>query len=55
MDRGAWRATVYGVAKSQTRLKRLRRHASYNKNKYLSSLSFCGSGIKQGLGSAVLT
>ena len=23
MDRGAWRATVYSVAKSQTRLKRL--------------------------------
>ena len=55
MDRGAWQATVYRVTKSQTRLKRLRRHASYNKNKYLPSLSFCGSGIKQGLGSAVLT
>ena len=23
MDRGAWQATVYGVAKSQTRLKQL--------------------------------
>ena len=55
MDRGAWQATVYRVTKSQTRLKRLRRIASYNKNKYLPSLSFCGSGIKQGLGSAVLT
>ena len=28
MDRGAWRATVHGVAKSQTRLKWLSRHAS---------------------------
>ena len=26
MDRGAWRATVYGVAKNQTRLKRLSTH-----------------------------
>ena len=27
MDRGAWRATVHGVAKSRTRLKRLSMHA----------------------------
>ena len=27
MDRGAWWATVHGVAKSQTRLKQLSRHA----------------------------
>ena len=27
MDRGAWWATVHGVAKSQTQLKRLSRHA----------------------------
>ena len=26
MDRGAWRATVYSIAKSQTRLKRLSTH-----------------------------
>ena len=26
MDRGAWRATVYGVTKSQTRLNRLCTH-----------------------------
>ena len=26
MDRGAWRAMVHGVAKSQTRLKRLSTH-----------------------------
>ena len=26
-DRGAWRATVHGVAKSRTRLKRLNPHA----------------------------
>ena len=28
MDRGAWQATVHGVAKSQTQLKRLSTHAS---------------------------
>ena len=27
MDRGAWRATVHGVAKGQTRLKQLNMHA----------------------------
>ena len=27
MDRGAWKATVHGVAKSQTQLKRLSTHA----------------------------
>ena len=27
MDRGAWQATVYRVAKSQTRLKRLSMHS----------------------------
>ena len=27
MDRGAWRATVHGVAKSQMKLKRLSTHA----------------------------
>ena len=27
MDRGPWRATVHGVAKSQTRLKRLSMHS----------------------------
>ena len=27
MDRGAWQATVHRVAKSQTQLKRLSRHA----------------------------
>ena len=30
MDRGAWRATVHGVTKSQTRLKRLNMHAILN-------------------------
>ena len=30
MDRGAWRATVHRVAKSQTRLKRLSTHAHYS-------------------------
>ena len=27
MDRGVWQATVYGVSKSLTQLKRLRMHA----------------------------
>jgi len=27
MDRGAWRATIHGVTKSQTRLKQLSMHA----------------------------
>ena len=31
MDRGAWWATVYGVAKSQTRLKQLSMHACTKK------------------------
>ena len=30
MDRGAWQATVHGVAKSQTRLKRLRTRVSFS-------------------------
>jgi len=30
MDRGAWKATVYGVAKSQTQLKWLSMHAHIN-------------------------
>ena len=30
MDRGAWRATVHGAAKSQTRLKQLNMHAILN-------------------------
>ena len=34
MDRGAWQATVHGVAKRQTRLKRFSIHAhSYNLEK----------------------
>ena len=36
MDRGAWRATVDGVAKSQTRLKQLSR-AEQNQEKLFSS------------------
>ena len=30
MDRGAWRATVCGVTKSQTRLKQLSMHTCFN-------------------------
>ena len=33
MDRGAWRATVQGVAKSQTQLKRLSMHVHIPKGK----------------------
>ena len=29
MDRGAWRATIYSVAKSQTQLKQLNTHTTY--------------------------
>ena len=36
MDRGAWGATVHGIAKSQTRLKQLRR-AEQNQEKLFSS------------------
>ena len=31
MDRGAWRATVHGVAESQTRLKQLSTHPQHTK------------------------
>ena len=36
MDRGAWQATVHGVAKSQTRLKRLNttQHSSKSMKMY---------------------
>ena len=37
MDRGAWRATVHGVAKSQTQLKWLSMHAA----KHLSRIEVC--------------
>ena len=32
MDRGAWRATVHGVAQSRTRLKRLNTHTPLSSN-----------------------
>ena len=31
-DRGAWQATVHGVAKSQTRLKQINSHTVFNNN-----------------------
>ena len=31
-DRGAWQATVHGVAKTQTRLKQLNSHTVFNNN-----------------------
>ena len=30
MDRGAWQATIYGAAKSQTQLKRLNTHIAHS-------------------------
>ena len=43
MDKGAWRATVHRVAKSQTQLKRLSMHAlGYNGNNYcISTMCLC--------------
>ena len=35
MDRGSWQATVHGVAKSQTRLKRRGVHAGRNPHMYI--------------------
>ena len=39
MDRGAWRATVYGVAKSQTRLKRLSSSSSSSSKQAIGTVS----------------
>ena len=40
MDRGAWQATVHGVAKSQTRLQQLKRnHKTNQKPPSFSSLN----------------
>ena len=38
MDREAWRATVHGVTKSQTRLKRLSTHSHSHLSVYLLNL-----------------
>ena len=40
MDRGAWRATVHGVAKSRTQLKRLSAHASEVCRSFLLQVSW---------------
>ena len=40
MDRGAWRATVYGVTKSRTQLKRLIMHAHAHYFGIIISLNF---------------
>ena len=40
MDRGAWRAAVHGVAKSQTRLKQLGTHPRFNRYKRINTSSF---------------
>ena len=41
MDRGAWRATVHEVAKSQTKLKQLSTHARMHAKSILSCLTLC--------------
>ena len=54
VNRGAWRATVHGVAKSQTRLKRLSKHSTaktatqkqHNKNYTIQA--FLGVGASAG-------
>ena len=38
MDRGAWRAMVHGVAKSQTRQKQLKQACTYQELAYLDQL-----------------
>ena len=43
MDRGAWQATVHGVAKSRTRLKQLSIH-TYVASESCPSWSFPGRG-----------
>ena len=43
MDRGAWWATVHGVAKSQTRLKIL---SSYERTKCIAHARWMGRGIE---------
>ena len=46
MERGTWRATVHGVAKSQTRVKRLSRHARTLKSPVAQDNSWhTGAGI----------
>ena len=55
MDRGAWRATVCGVAKSQTRMKRLSRHTHLQVAYIIStqfrthSFTLTAKGLKNGI------
>ena len=42
MDRGAWQATVYGVAKTQTRLKQLNMHMAYTDAQLTQVLQLSG-------------
>ena len=48
MDRGAWRATVHGVAKSWTRLEWLSQHACTSTSKAFSRRSWNAKIIKPG-------
>ena len=49
MDRGAWRATVHGVSKSWTRLKRLSTHAHTQAKAMCATvflwLCWCAAGL----------
>ena len=51
MDKGAWRATVHTVTKSQTELKQLSMHAlGYNGNNYcISAMCLCADIISVNL------
>ena len=45
MDRGAWGATVHGVAKNWTRLKQLSLHSQADKKKKKCSENYCISSL----------
>ena len=52
MDRGAWRATVHGVAKSQTRLSEMRRRKRDQPDPHLQLCLWgsIGDGVPGGTG-----
>ena len=50
MDRGAWRATVHGVAKSQTRLKQFSLHAHPPSSRSGVTVVGCNQQLKKKAG-----
>ena len=50
MDRGTWRATVHGVAKSQTRLKQFSMHAHPPSSRSGGHCSRCNQQLKKKVG-----